>query len=372
MQKRVLLMYISKNSGHHHACCAMENALHSLSDDVETLLIDSFQYTNPILEKIVSKTYSSIIKRRPEVWGNIYDNPSFVKKTQRLRDSIHKYNSNKMKALLGQFKPDAVICAQAFPCGILADYKKTFNSNFLLTGVLTDYAAHAYWVYDNVDMYFVPSEETRERLISKGIASDRIKYTGIPVNPKFNKIVDKAKVLKNLGFVSTKPTVLVMGGSQGIGPMKELAKILSTSSMDFQLILVAGGNKRLYRNLTKITRRSNKKTLVLGYVENIDELMEISSLVISKPGGITTSESLAKGLPMLIINPIPGHEQKNTDHLLKYKVAVKVDRVQDVEILTRELLSNTGALKIMSERAKSISRSNSATCIARAVLERIM
>ncbi|MFH1381219.1 MAG: glycosyltransferase [Candidatus Omnitrophota bacterium] len=372
MKKRILFMYISKNSGHHHACCAMETAFHALSSDVETFSIDSFLYTNPIFEKIITKTYLSVIKRKPEIWGYLYDNPHVVKKTQKFRESVHRYNSKKMKVLIDKFKPDAVLCAQAFPCGILADYKKTSNAKFLLAGVLTDYAPHAYWMFDNVDLYFVPSEETRERLIINGISPDRIKLTGIPIDSKFSKEVDKEKVLTTLGLSGEVPTLLVMGGSQGIGPMTEIAKVLENSDINFQIIFVAGGNKKLQKNMTKIAKRSNKKIIVLGYVENIDELMEVSSLIISKPGGITTSESLSKALPILIVNPIPGHEQMNTNHLLKYKAAVKVDSLKDIETIVRDLFSNKAALQNMRECARSISKPNSATDIARIVLERIM
>ena len=191
-------MYISKNSGHHHASLSLENALCQLSDDVEIRNVNSFYYTNPLLEKIINRTYMSVIRRTPEVWGYLYDNPKIVKRTQTLRESIHKYNSSKMKSLVEDFCPDAVVCTQAFPCGIVADYKKTYNSNLTLAGVLTDYAPHAYWFSDNVNIYFVPSSETKQAFISNGISEDRVKITGIPIDPKFKKIIDKEKARGNL------------------------------------------------------------------------------------------------------------------------------------------------------------------------------
>ncbi|MBL7156857.1 MAG: glycosyltransferase [Candidatus Omnitrophica bacterium] len=372
MKKHILLMYISKNSGHYHASHAIEKAFHELSDDVETLNVDSFCYTNPILEKIVNKAYMEIIKKKPEVWGYLYDNPRVVEKTQRLRDSIHKYNSHKTKNLLDRFKPHAVICTQAFPCGIIADYKKTHGSSLLLAGVLTDYAPHSYWVYDSVDVYFVPSEETREKLISNGVSPDKFKLTGIPIESKFKKIIAKDKIIDSLNLSPREPVVLVMGGSQGFGPIREIMNILNNLAIKFQIVVVAGGNKKLYRYLKKHTLRFSKKTIVYGYTENIDELMGISSLIISKPGGITISEAAAKGLAVLIIKPIPGHEQMNTDHLVENKIAIKIDNLQDVGVFVKELLSNPSALKNMQERAKAFSRPNSAHDIAQTVLEKVM
>ncbi|MFH1594213.1 MAG: glycosyltransferase [Candidatus Omnitrophota bacterium] len=371
-KKRILLMYISENSGHHSASLAVEGALHALSDDIETKSVNSFNYTNPILEKIVNRAYMGIINRTPEVWGYIYDNPRVVKSTQNLKAAIHKYNSHKMKDLLEGFKPHAVICTQAFPCGIVADYIKTFGLKFMLSGILTDYAPHSYWVYDNVDMYFVPSEETKERLIANGIQRDKIKLTGIPIDHRFKKFVDKKKVKESLDLSPEEPIVLVMGGSQGVGPIVDIAKTLNNVCRTFQIIIVCGKNRRLYENLKKAARRFTKKIVILGYVSKIEELMDISSFVISKPGGITVSESFAKGLPVLIVRPIPGHEQMNTEHIVKNRVAVKVENLRDLDTIITELLSNPQALANMQERARNFSRPDSALDIAKTVLERIM
>ena len=176
-KNRVLLMYISKNSGHHHASLAIESALTQLSDDVEVKNVNSFLYTNPVLEKIITKTYMSVIKRKPEVWGYLYDNPKVIQRTQKLKAMIHRYSSTRMKSLLSEFMPKAVICTQAFPCGIIADFKNSYNDKLFLSGVLTDYAPHSYWLYDTVDMYFVPSEDTKTKLITNGISDKKIMST---------------------------------------------------------------------------------------------------------------------------------------------------------------------------------------------------
>lgn len=365
-------MYISENSGHHHASLAIESAFHKASLDIEILNVNSFHYTNPILEKIINRTYMGIIRRRPEVWGYLYDNPRVIKKTQGLRDAIHKYNSQKMRNLLDDFRPHAVICTQAFPCGIVADCKRGDSAGLVLAGVLTDYAPHYYWLYDNVDMYFVPSEETRERLVSNGISRNKIKLTGIPIDPKFNRIINGKAVCDSLRLSQRAPIVLIMGGSQGIGPVLEIIKVLNGVKTDFQIMVVAGGNRKLYRLLKKRAPRLAKKTVVFPYAENIEELMEISSLIITKPGGITVSESLAKGLPLLIVKPIPGHEQMNTEHLLKNKVAIKVNNLHDVGVFIKELFSSPAALKNMQERARAFSKPNSALDIVNTVLKRIM
>lgn len=368
MKKKILLMYISDDSGHHRASLAIEKALHLEDSDVETSNVNSFNYTNPILEKIINRTYMSVIKNRPEFWGYLYDNPRIVKKTQKLRDSIHKHNTEKLKRLLGIYSPDAIICTQAFPCGMIADFKKNSGVKVALFGVLTDYAPHSYWVFDNVDAYFVPSEETGKRLISNGVSPSRIVDSGIPVDPVFKSSKGRSAIIKNMGLSADSPIVLLMGGSLGIGPLKETFASLLRARSDFQIIAVLGKNKSYYRWFKRRERKSRKKLLALPFVANTDELMEISSLLISKPGGITTAEAFIKGLPLCIIKPIPGQEQMNTDYLLGNNLAIKLDNPADAGIMVDELFYNRDKLTELSARSMLVSKPDSAKVIAKTVL----
>lgn len=367
--KKILLLYISEDSGHHCASIAIEKAIHQLDPIAETRNINSFNYTNPILEKVINRTYMGLIKQAPEIWDYLYDNPKVLENTRRLREMIHRFNTGKLKALLDEFEPDAVICTQAFPCGMIADYKKSFSLDIPLIGVLTDYAPHSYWIYDNVDRYVVPSEETAKKLIDNGIDPAKIVQFGIPIEPKFLMHQDKQKILERLSLDKNIPTILIMGGTQGIGPIKEFAFSLDRSSLDLQMIIATGANKRLYNRLTKRTRDFRKKILTLPYATNIDELMEISTMIVTKPGGITTAEAQAKGLPMVILNPIPGQEAMNTKYLLKEGVAMKSTTSQDAVILLEELLYNKNMLHRMSANARRISKPDSSINIAKLILE---
>ena len=367
--KRVLLLYISEHSGHHCASMAIENALHELEADIKTLNINSFNYTNPILEKIINRVYMEVIQKKPEIWDYLYDNPKVLKNTQKLRGMIHKFNTDKLKTLLDEFRPDAIVCTQAFPCGMVADYKKSFNCGIPIVAVLTDYAPHSYWIYNNVDVYIVPSECTGNKLIYNGIDSSRIKPFGIPVDPKFRKTIesDRRRICDKLGLDKDKRFVLIMGGTQGLGPIKEVSKLLDASGIDMQMIIATGTNKKLYNWLK--ARRFHKKITILPYVQNIDEFMQISSLILTKPGGITTAEALTKGLPMLIVNPLPGQEAMNTRYLLAEGVAVKAECPDDVPAILEELLYNEAKLNTMREKAVTLSRPNSSLDIAKLILE---
>lgn len=369
MAKRILLLYISEDSGHHCASVAIENALHNLEPQIETLNINSFNYTNPILEKVINKTYMGVIKRTPDIWDYLYDNPQVLRSTQRLREMIHRFNTGKLKILLDDFRPDGVVCTQAFPCGMIADYKKSFNLNVPLVGVLTDYAPHSYWIYDGVDRYVVPSEETGKKLADNGIDPKKILPFGIPIDPKFREGKDKEKVFKRLSLDNDVDCVLIMGGSQGLGSIRELVELLDRSYIDLQIIVAAGTNKRLYNWLVKKSRRSRKKILPFLHAADVDELMEISKVLVTKPGGITTAEALAKGMPMLIVNPLPGQEAMNTKFLLKEGVALKAENSQDAVTLLEEVLYNRSKLNQMSVKARSLAKSESSMNIARLILE---
>lgn len=366
-EKRVLLLYISKHSGHHCASLAVEHGIREVDPQAKTLNMDSFNYTNPILEKIVSSAYLNVIKRTPEIWDYLYDNPKVVKSTQKFREMIHRFNTGKVKTLIHEFRPHAIVCTQAFPCGLIADYKKTSSSNIPLIGVLTDYAPHSYWIYDNVDNYIVPSENISEKLVNNGIDPARIKPFGIPIDPKFQSPADRNAIFIKLGIDRKIPVVLIMGGTQGLGPIKELMALLDKSPIKVRPIVVCGTNKKLYSWL--LSRNFSKKVTILPYASNIDELMEISELIITKPGGITTAEALAKGVPMLIINPLPGQEAMNTRFLLDEGVAVKAESPQDVLVLLGELLYNRSKLKSMGSKARSLSKPDSSIKIAKLALE---
>ncbi len=367
-KKRILLTYITLNSGHHRASLAVENALRELSDNLDILNINAFGYTNPVLEKFINKTYMSVIKNKPEVWEYLYDNPKVLRNVQGMRDLIHRLNSKKLKVLLEDFKPDVVACTQAFPCGMMADYKKNLNLGLPLIGILTDHAPHSYWIFRNVDYYVVPSENCKQRFIKNGVSESKIKPFGIPIAPRFKEGHDKEKIRSSLGLEKEKKTVLIMGGSQGLGPVEHMVYGLEGLEIDFQIIVICGTNKKLKDVLNKRKERFSKNTVILGYTDNINELMEISDIVITKPGGLTTSEALVKELPMMIVHPIPGQETKNTEFLLEEGVAVKAQDIRDVAVLVRELFLNPTKLSVMKQQASLMKKPDSARDTAELIL----
>ncbi|MEK6727348.1 MAG: glycosyltransferase [Candidatus Omnitrophota bacterium] len=362
-------MYISEVSGHRSATLAIEKTLKILRPDIEIMNINAFNYTNPISEKIVNRIYMGIIKRTPQIWDYLYDNPEVVKRVEKLKEKVYKFNSPKLKNLFEEFKPDAVLCTQAFPCGMVADYKKTYNSHLPLVAVLTDYIPHSYWVYDTVNYYITPSLDVTLRLIKKGVPQEKIKSLGIPFDPKFNEPIDKIRLMRKLKLDPQAPTILIMGGGQGLGPIKTIVKSLEKAKQGIQEIVVTGTNKKLYKTLKRRIKKYKKKVLVFGYLHNIHELMDISNIIITKPGGVTTAEVLAKKIPMIIVKPIPGQEANNTDYLTKKKAAIELDKPKEVYLVIQDLLDDPQKLKRISECAGAISKPNASLDIARLLLD---
>jgi len=367
--RRILLMYITKVSGHRAATVALEKSLHLLDPSIEIMSINGFGYTYPLLEKVVNKAYMGIIKRTPRVWDFLYDNPNVVQRTETIKNYLHKTSHTKLSQLFEKFQPDTVVCTQAFPCGMVADYKMAHNLKFLLIGVLTDYAPHSFWLNSGVDYYVVPSEESRERFIKKGVPPQAIKVFGIPIKMSFAKKFDKEALAQKFQLSLKIPTLLIMGGGQGLGPIKDVVKGLIKLKTNVQLIVLAGTNKRLLRWLEKIQKKTQKKMLVYEFVDNVEELMGISTLIITKPGGMTTSEALAKSLPIVIVNPLPGQEMRNTDFLLQAGIAIRVDRTHDIGEEIELLLKSPQRLSAMRRAAYDNGRPQAALDTARFILQ---
>jgi processive 1,2-diacylglycerol beta-glucosyltransferase len=369
MTRRILFLYLTKHSGHYAAAVAIDEAIKRLDGDTETMLLDSFSHANPVLSKVTLRAYLAILRAAPEIWEFMYDNPEFKERTRRIRETLNRGNSRKLQKLLNEFAPDAVVCTQAFACGVIASWKRaTGRQTPLLVGVLTDFVAHRYWADPEVDLYIAPSEETRQNLIGQGVLPERVNAHGIPTNQLFTSPIDKAAVVKSLGLQPDLPKILVMGGSLGLGPMKSVIRKLNKLPQPFDIIVVTGKNEELQEQLARKGPRLRHTTRILSFVENVHELMEIAEMIVTKPGGITTAEALVKKLPMIIINPIPGQEAMNTEYLLSQNVAVEAGDANDVMLFVDEFLRNPRKLWAMREAAAALGRADAAEKTAQDIL----
>ena len=336
--RRVLLMHITTSSGHHRASRAIEQTVTSLDPRASIVNLDAFQYTSRFVRWAVTRTYTSLIRHQPDIWEYLYDNPSVHRRVQYFRALLHRYQAAKLARLLDTVRPDVIACTQAYPCGMVADFKKHHGLSVPLVGVLTDYAPHLYWFHDTVDVYVVPSEPVKRRFVTRGISPERVQVLGIPIDPRFAEPVDRETAARRFGLELCRPIILIMGGGGGFGHLREIVLNLDFLPEVCQFVVAAGTNRSLLAWLR--SQRFRHRVLALGYTEELPQLMGISTLLVSKPGGLTTSEALTKHLPLVIVNPIPGQEAYNARFLLSQGAAVQASSSATVRQTVRDLLDN--------------------------------
>jgi len=366
--RRVLLMYITEVSGHRQATMAIQQSLKQLHPDIEAPMINGFGYTYPVLEKVVNEVYMNVITRMPKVWDYMYDNAGIVKRSQAMKEFLFQKSHKRMAQLFDHYQADTVVCTQAFPCGMVAHFKKFYNRDIKLIGVLTDFSFHSFWINEGVDYYVVPSEEIKKKFTENGVPPQIVKVYGIPIQSKFTARLDKQFLAYKMGLNPNVPTVLVMGGGQGLGPVQSIVKSLIREKRTFQIIVLAGTNRKILSYLKNCRRKTNKRILIYEFATNVSELMELAAMIVTKPGGITTAESLAKGLPMIIVNPIPGQEMRNTDFLIQKGVAISINDARSTGSTVEALLEFPERLNRMSQLACQQAKPNAASDIVKLIV----
>lgn len=371
-QLNILILYITEHSGHHSAAKALVKAFGTFGEAANVHTVNAFKHTFPFVERLTHALYMMVIKRVPGIWEKMYDNPKFYRNSRWLKDKIHDAAMQRLRAIIKQYSPDAILCTQAFPCGIVADYKRKEKVNLPLYGVLTDFSPHAFWVYPEVNFYSVACDESKRMLIERGVGEERIKTFGIPIDPKFSQETDRQEVFLNFGLDPKIPVILLMGGGHGLGPLKETLKSLDEMDQPIQIIVVCGINRKLYEWIQKTPLKS--RVLTFRYTDQVERLMSIAAVIITKPGGITTAEALSKRLPMIILRPIPGQEMRNTQMLVSKGLAVKADDLGTLNRTVVDFLKKAkgGSMKLpFLDPWLGYSKPNSATELARFVLSNI-
>jgi processive 1,2-diacylglycerol beta-glucosyltransferase len=356
------------SSGHQRASEAVQEALELLAPSWETVGVDAFTHAYPNVGKMIAKTYLEVLRHTPMLWDYIYDNPDVVTATREIRELLNLISWPKMKGLLRRHNPQALVCTQAAPCSVFASEKRKGHVNVPLIAVVTDFAIHSYWVYDTVDLYCVSSEDARRELIRRGVNASKIAVTGVPISPTFLKGESKEKARTRLKLDIARPTVLLMGGSQGLGSLQETLDQLH--ALPAQFIVTAGVNRDLFRKLSKRYGR-DRRVKIFGYTRLVNTLMDASDVLVTKPGGLTSSEALAKGLPMIITNPIPGQEERNANFLLKHGVAERADDPAEIVETVRSMIAHSGRLRKMAEKTKEVARPYAAMEVARHIFRLI-
>jgi len=373
---RILIATVTAGGGHLAAAAALDEAWRTLrrSDVVERL--DLTKFFSPLHRKLHAEGYVKLVQHAPELWGMLFARTDDLKVARRLNRIQHLFPSRsrvRFARFVKQFKPDAVLCTHYAPLEVLGQMRAKAGGDGatsapLCVSVVTDFEAHALWMDAGVDLYCVAAEETKARLVCRGANEANILATGIPIAAKFASSPAARVVRRTLGLRDDLPVMLVLSGGFGMGPVAEILAQLDKVEAEFQTLVVCGRNEELRRELAGQDREH--PTRVLGFASNMHELMAVAQLIVTKPGGLTSSEALAMGKPLLILDPIPGQEAANSDFLLERGAAAKVNRVEDLPFRLEQLLGSK-KLAEMAKAAKALGRPTAAEAICKEVARRL-
>ena len=369
MGKRVLILSASVGSGHVKAADALARAMRARSDVDEVLSDDSLDHTNVLHKQFYSTLYKKLSAMLPEFlgwWYETSDDPWVADKGRLLIDLPQALP---LINLVREFKPDVILCTHFMPAGVISWLIANGTLEARLGVVITDFHFHAFWITRAFNWYFVAQEDDKIHMEALGLPADRIEVTGIPVEPEFGAPVDVNAVLERHGLQPGRPTLLVAGGALGMSPATAVVRQLLQLDRDFQAIIVCGKNEEMLNEIVDLLKDRPADFRVFGYTKEMSDFMSVATILLSKPGGMTTAEAVACGLPMMILDPIGGQEERNADVLLEAGAAVKCTEVTLVAHKLRRLLDDPERLRQMSRNARSLGHPNAAAEISRIVLE---
>jgi processive 1,2-diacylglycerol beta-glucosyltransferase len=368
---RILIATVTAGGGHLAAAAALDEAWRALRPGDVIDRVDLGKFFSPLHRKIVSDGYVKLVNHAPELWGMMFaktDKPKMARALNKVRAIFPSNSRARFGRYVKQFRPDVVLCTHYFPLETLNHLRrKRGGPRPMAVSVVTDFEAHALWMDACVDLYCVAAEETKARLVARGAVSEDVVVTGIPISAKFSAKLNPKAVRRNLGLRDDLPALLVPSGGFGMGPVGEILAQLDKVQRPLQTVVVTGRNEELRRELAAQDRRH--PTHVLGFATNMHELMAVADLIITKPGGLTSSEALALGKPLFILNPIPGQEAANSDFLLEHGAAAKANRVEDLPYRVEQLLG-TKKLAEMGRAARGLGRPEAARDVCREVVRR--
>jgi processive 1,2-diacylglycerol beta-glucosyltransferase len=364
--KKVLILSVSAGAGHLRAAEALERAFKRMDAAHEVRHIDTLQYTNKIFRHLYSKAYIEMVNKMPEVLGWLYDHLDKPWKNERRRLALDKLNTRPFVKMLKEYQPDITVCTHFLPAEIISWLKAKERINCRQSIVVTDFDVHAMWLCHHYEHYFVALDETRLHLEKLGIPANKITVSGIPIDPVFTEQKDKREMRDKHGLRQDATTILLSAGGFGVGPMENILKsLMSDLRSPAQLIALCGRNQKLKHRIDHLAaslspdREFSIKTI--GYTAEMDEYMSASDILLGKPGGLTTSEALAKGLIFVIVNPIPGQEERNSDHLLEEGVAIRCNNLPVLADKIDRLLNDPARMNIMRANARRLARPHAAS-----------
>ena len=326
-------------NGHFRAAEAVIEGIRLKEPFAEISHLDFGDFLSKRLNTMVKNLYMEMIKHTPRLWGKFYYKTAKLQPESMIQRFLNQLGRSDFLKYIQAFDPDLIVCTYPTISSILAQLRLERILHVPVITVITDYAVHSHWVHPGVDRYMVACAQAKRSIESWGIEAQRIHVTGIPVSPKFEGKMDREHIISKLGLNPELPTFLVMGGVYEGEIVKRICQKLADSLLPVQAIIVCGKSEKLYHSLEEVTVQARNLILRLGYVHNIEELMEVSDLIITKAGGLTVSEALTKHLPIVIFKPIPGQEDENAQFVQSIGAGHVASTEEELERLLNRFLS---------------------------------
>lgn len=353
------VLVLSAAAGAGHVRCAEALAAAFAAKGIDAKHVEVLEYASYLFKKVYSDLYIELVNHQPAILGLVYDAMDHPWQYRKRRLALDWLNTRPLVRLLLASPPRMAICTHFLPAEILLHLRRKKILDIPVGVVITDYDLHAMWLYRGVDWYFVACEETKVHMVALGIPPETIHVTGIPIAPAFSAAMEKAETRRALGLQPDRTTVLVSAGGFGMGPVESLVKALQEVRHPIQMAVVCGKNPELKSRLEGLPA-PNHPVKVVGFTTEIERWMAASDLLVGKAGGLTSSEALASGLVMVIVNPIPGQEERNSDHLLEEGVAIRCNNLPALAYKIDFLLSDKERFDRMRQAVHRLARPNAA------------
>ena len=370
---KILIVSVSAGNGHKRAAEALAA---QLGLDYPTAIVkhvDLMTIVSSLFRFIYKDCYIKLVKYLPPLWHYMYmstnndKNPSFLDKMRRAAEAFF---SGPLKKYLKTFDPDIVVVSHFLPAQVLRRWqKKGAIKNLPIWEIITDFDAHRYWLEPGLRGYFVAFAENVFRLKMRNLENERIELTGIPVMPGFSASLDRLEAQRQFGLDPQHKNILLMPGGDSFNKLEDVALGILKLSPELKVVVVCGHNKQLFTKMTALSQQYQEQLMALPFTGEMPKLMTACDLIISKPGGLTTSECLALGKPLIALSPIPGQEEANTTYLLEHGAALRATDLSGLLFKIKELLNNWERVTAMGHKAKALGRLGAAKEVAKIIID---
>lgn len=354
-----LFLSASTGGGHDKAAEAVIECMKQRNPDSGNLLSNSLKNISPVFNRLIVNTYLHTIKNTPNVYGSLYKLSESNESLTDITKSLNRFFSFKLSDFIDAAAPSVIVSTHTIPLQMVSMLKRKEKLTIPAIGIVTDFTNHYFWKLDNIDAFIVANEYIKDDMVKMGIQGSRIYTFGIPVCSSFRQRKDRNVLLAEFGL-KNKPTVLVMGGSLGLGEIKKVFISLLECRREIQIIAVTGMNRKLEIQLRELAADAVKTVRILSFTDRVSDLMDISDVIITKPGGVTVAEALVKRIPIIIMSPLPGQEERNANFLMNNGAAARLYPGDDIENILHQILDNPVRLRQLKEMSALLARPDAA------------